>query len=84
MVARVAHLKNATYRGAVFDGTFLLSESVVLPLAKEGKQRVKFECCWYGHRLKQFEPKFLIDLATSIVDENYKGEVFTNLGKRVP
>ena len=82
---RVIKVKGAMYRNAVFDGTFLLSSTVVLPFKKTGKQRVRIRCCWYGHRLlSKNEPKFLIDLATAVVEENYDGEVFTNLGKRVP
>ena len=80
---RVIHVKGAMYRNAVFDGTFLLSNTVVLPFKKDNKQRVKVRCCWYGHRLlAKNEPKFLIDMATAVADENYDGDVITNLGKR--
>jgi hypothetical protein len=80
---RVIRVEGAMYRNAVFDGTFLLSNTVVLPFKKLGKQRVKVECCWHGYRLlKTNEPSFLIDVTTAVVDENFDGEVFTNLGKR--
>lgn len=78
---RVIQVERATYRNAEFGGTFLLSKTVVLPLPKEGKHKVKVECCWFGHRLKEDEPTFLVDMATANVDENYDGEVCANLGR---
>jgi hypothetical protein len=79
---RAIHVVNATYRRAVFNGTFLLSDSVALPLPKEGKRRVMVECCWYGHRLIEDEPLFLIDLGTAVVYEYYDGPVTANLGQQ--
>lgn len=79
---RAIHVVNATYRKAVFNGTFLLSEQVTLPLPREGKCRIMVDCCWYGHRLLEDAPLFLVDLATAVVHENYDGPVTSNLGKR--
>lgn len=79
---RAIHVVGATYRRAVFNGTFLLADQVALPLPREGKQRVMVECCWYGHRLLDDAPLFLVDLATAVVHENYDGPVTANLGKR--
>lgn len=77
---RAIHVVNATYRKAVFNGTFLLADDVALPLPKDGKRRVMVECCWYGHRLIEDEPLFLIDMATAVVYEYYDGPVTANLG----
>ena len=80
---RAIHVVNATYRKAVFNGTFLLSDHVELPLPKDGKCRVMVDCCWYGHRLVEGSPLFLIDMATAVVHENYDGPVTANLGRRL-
>lgn len=79
----VIKVSKAAYRDAIFDGTFLLSPAVKLPLPSEGKYRVEVMCRWFGHRLKTRGPEFLIDTATAQVIENYTGEVFTDLNKVV-
>ena len=40
---RAIHVVNATYRRAVFNGTFLLSDQVALPLPKDGMRRIMVE-----------------------------------------
>jgi hypothetical protein len=76
---RVIKVKNATYRNAVFNGTFHLSNAVKLPILKTGIQRVEVYCGWFGHRLKTRGLKFQIDLSTAVIDDNFSGEVDNNL-----
>lgn len=76
---RVITVTNATYRGAVFKGTFHLSNAVKLPLAATGIQRVEVYCGWFEHRLKTRGLKFQIDLSTAVIDDNFSGEVDNNL-----
>ena len=76
---RVIKVKNATYRNAVFNGTFHLSNAVKLPILKTGIQRVEVYCGWFGHRLKTRGLKFQIDLSTAVIDDNFSGDVDNNL-----
>lgn len=77
--ATVINVKRAAYRDCLFDGTFLLSPDVKLPLPAEGKHRIEVMCRWFGHRLKTRGPEFLVNTATAEVIENYTGEVWTDL-----
>lgn len=79
----VIKVSKAAYRDAVFDGTFLLSPDVKLPLPAEGRHRVEVMCRWFGHRLRTRGPEFLVDTATAEVIENYTGEVSTDLNKAI-
>lgn len=76
---RVIKVRNATYRGAVFNGTFHLSNAVKLPIGDSGTKRVEVYCGWFGHRLKTRGLKFQIDLSTSVIDDNFSGDVDNNL-----
>jgi hypothetical protein len=76
---RVIKVKNATYRGTVFNGTFHLSNAVKLPIGDSGTKRVEVYCGWFGHRLKTRGLKFQIDLATAVIDDNFSGDVDNNL-----
>ncbi len=76
---RVITVKNATYRSAVFNGTFHLSNAVKLPIVKTGIQRVEVYCGWFGYRLKTRGLKFQIDLSTAVIDDNFSGDVDNNL-----
>jgi hypothetical protein len=76
---RVIKVKNATYRNAVFNGTFHLSNAVKLPIVKTGIQRIEVYCGWFGHRLKTRGLKFQIDLSTAVIDDNCSGDVDNNL-----
>ncbi len=80
--ARVIHTKDATYRGSFFSGTFLLGNSVKLPLGNTGKVKIEIYCKWYGHRLKTRGPNILVDLSKTHVEENYHGNIFSNLSKK--
>ena len=77
--ATIIKVKKAAYRDCVFDGAFLLSPDVKLPLPESGKHRVEVICRWFGHRLKTRGPEFLVDTATAEVIENFTGEVWTDL-----
>lgn len=76
---RVITVKNATFRHAVFNGTFHLSNAVKLPLAETGIQRVEIYCGWFGHRLQTRGLRFQIDLTTAVIDDNFSGYVDNNL-----
>ena len=76
---RVIKVKNATYRNAVFNGTFHLSNAVKLPIVKTGIQRIEVYCGWFGHRLKTRGLKFQIYLSTAVIDDNFSGDVDNNL-----
>jgi len=76
---RVITVTNATYRSAVFNGTFHLSNAVKFPMIKTGIQRVEVYCGWFGHRLKTRGLKFQIDLSTAVIDDNFSGDVDNNL-----
>jgi hypothetical protein len=76
---RVIKVKNATYRGTVFNGTFHLSNAVKLPIGDSGTKRVEVYCGWFGHRLKTRGLKFQIDLSTAVIDDNFSGDVDNNL-----
>lgn len=76
---RVVTVKNATFRHAVFNGTFHLSNTVKLPLGTTGVQRVEIYCGWFGHRLATRGLRFQIDLSTAVIDNNFSGDVDNNL-----
>ena len=76
---RVIKVRNATYRGTVFNGTFHLSNAVKLPIGDSGTKRVEVYCGWFGHRLKTRGLKFQIDLSTAVIDDNFSGDVDNNL-----
>lgn len=77
--ATIIKVKKASYRKSEFDGAFLLSPDVKLPLPKEGRLEVKVICRWFGHKLKERVPLFKVNAATTEVIENYTGEVWTDL-----
>lgn len=79
----VIHIKGGMYRNATLNGTYLLSKSVKLPLAEEGKRRVYLYCKWFGHRLIGDKGiSALVDLSLAQVQERYSGKVVTNIAKR--
>jgi hypothetical protein len=79
----VIHIKGGMYRNATLNGTYLLSKSVKLPLADEGKRRVFLYCRWFGHRLIGDKGiSALVDLSVSKVQKEYSGKVVTNIAKR--
>lgn len=77
--ATIIKVKRAFYRECYFDGAFLLSPDVKLPLPESGLHRVEVICRWFGHRLKTRGPEFRIDGATTEVIENYTGKVWSDL-----
>lgn len=78
----VIHVKGAFFRGSTFDGTFVLSERVVLPLPRSGTERVEIYCRWFGHRLKTRGFLFEVDMTKAKVEENYSGSVSSDFTKR--
>lgn len=79
----VIHIKGGMYRNATLNGTYLLSKSVKLPLAEEGKRRVFLYCRWFGHRLIGDKGiSALVDLSLAQVQERYSGKITTNIAKR--
>ena len=79
----VIHIKEGMYRNATLNGTYLLSKSVKLPLAEEGKRRVFLYCRWFGHRLIGDKGiSALVDLSSAQVQERYSGKITTNIAKR--
>lgn len=77
----VIHVKEAFYRGSVFDGTFVLSDDVTLPLPNSGQERVEVYCRWFGHRLKTSGLHFQVDMAKCKVVRNYSGSVSSDFMK---
>jgi len=71
---KVITVRDAEYRGATFSGRFLLAEEVS-PVDKTTR-RVKIYCRWFGHGLKEEIPMFIINLATSTIDDD--GTVYTD------
>ena len=79
----VIHIRGGMYRNATLNGTYLLSKSVKLPLAEEGKRRVFLYCRWFGHRLIGDKGiSALVDLSLAQVQERYSGKITTNIAKR--
>ena len=79
----VIHIQGGMYRNATLNGTYLLSKSVKLPLADEGKRRVFLYCRWFGHRLiGEKGISALVDLSVSKVQKEYSGKIITNIAKR--
>jgi hypothetical protein len=79
----VIHIYGGMYRNATLNGTYLLSKSVKLPLAEEGKRRVFLYCRWFGHRLIGDKGiSALVDLSLAQVQERYSGKITTNIAKR--
>lgn len=70
---------NATYRGADFNGTFLLAESEAVSFPKSGFTRIEVYCRWFDRRLKTRGIKILVDLSKCQIKKNYSGEVVANL-----
>lgn len=63
--AKVMHLLGATYRGAVFDGNFVLDERHPIRPNKQGWNEGIFFCCWFGLRLKTRGIKIAFNPATA-------------------
>ncbi len=79
----VIHINGGMYRNATLNGTYLLSKSIKLPLAEEGKRRVFLYCKWFGHRLIGDKGiSALVDLSLAQVQERYSGKIITNIAKR--
>lgn len=72
---------HASYRLAHFGGTFVLAESVKLPLPTKGWHKVEVYCLWFGHRLKTRGPKFNIDMSKARVRKAKSCEVVFNIAK---
>lgn len=82
--ARVIHVKEgaASYRGAVFGGTFALADYQSDNLGTRLGKFVHLQVLWYGQRLKRQCPEVLIDLSKTTVEIGYNGRVVSNLGTR--
>jgi hypothetical protein len=78
---RVITVTNAKYRGAVFSGTFLLSDDVHLPAGKTGAARVEILCKWFKHRLKTRGLAITVNLKDSKMTNASSAEVFTDFSK---
>lgn len=76
---KVIIVKDAMYRNATFEGTFLLGNDNELPLPCKGVHSVEVYCCWFGHRLKTSGLNFKIDMSTAKVVNKYTGKVASNL-----
>ena len=79
--AKVITIKNAKYRGAEFNGTFLLGKQALILDGKNKSTRVEVLCKWFGHRLKTRGLAFTVNLKNTIVNDNYTGEVSTDFAK---
>jgi hypothetical protein len=77
--AKVIIVKDAMYRNATFDGTFLLGDDNDLPLPDKGLHNVEVYCCWFRHRLKTSGLNFKVDMSTAKVINKYTGKVVSNL-----
>ena len=77
--ATVIIVKDAMYRNAAFDGTFLLGDHNDLPFPRKGIRSVEVYCCWFGHRLKTSGLNFKVDMSTAKVISKYTGKVASNL-----
>lgn len=77
--ARVIVVKDAMYRGATFDGTFLLGDNNELPFPRKDSHSVEVYCCWFGYRLKTSGLNFTVDMSKAKVIKNYSGDVASNL-----
>jgi hypothetical protein len=77
--ASVIVVKYAKYRGAIFDGTFLLGDNNELPLPRKDTYGVEVYCCWFGYRLKTSGLNFTVDMSNAKVIKNFSGDVASNL-----
>jgi hypothetical protein len=77
--ARVIVVKDAKYRGATFDGPFLLGDNNELPFPREDTHGVEVYCCWFGYRLKTSGLNFTVDMSKAKVIKNFSGDVTSNL-----
>jgi hypothetical protein len=77
--ARVIVVKDAKYRGAIFDGTFLLGDNNELPFPRKDMHGVEVYCCWFGYRLKTSGLNFTVDMSKAKVINNFSGDVASNL-----
>jgi hypothetical protein len=77
--ARAIVVKNARYRSATINGTFLLGDKVELPLPSEGWRIVEVYCCWFGLRLKTRGLHFKVNMSDAEVIENYTGSIVSNI-----
>lgn len=77
--ARVIVVKDAKYRGAIFDGTFLLGDNNELTLPHNDLHSVEVYCCWFGYRLKTSGLNFTVDTSKAKVIKNFSGNVVSNL-----
>jgi hypothetical protein len=77
----VVHVKNGTYRNAVFSGTFALDESHPLTTDKSGWTAGIFYCLWFEHRLQTRGVAIKFDPTTSEVVKGFSGDIVTNLSK---
>lgn len=79
--ATVIDAPHVQYRMAHVGGTFLLGDSVELPLPTSGWHKVEVYCLWFGCRLKTRGPKFTIDMSKARVRTGVSCDVVFDLGK---
>lgn len=79
--AIVIDAPQAMYRSAHFGGTFVLADSVELPLPKVGWHTVEVLCLWFGHRLKTRGPEFKIDMSKATVRKVQSCDVVIDIAR---
>lgn len=70
--------EGATYRGACFQGIFLLADQKLEKLPADSNDGVRIYCRWFGGQFGDDIPRFMIDPAKARLIKNYTGYVFTN------
>lgn len=74
----VVRIKNANYRGAIFDGTFCCADEVVE--AGDGWVGVHVYCLWFGHRSKKLSIIMKVESISSFeILNGYTGDVVVDL-----
>ncbi len=79
--AYVVTVKNAKYRNATVDGTFVLSPFFILPTQTSGIVKIDVLCRWFDHRLQSTGLTLKVDLANAVFISNFNNMVVSNIEK---
>ncbi len=77
----VIKIKNASYRNAKFDGTFVIVNGSGIKEARNGLGKKKVFCLWFGHRLAADYPELTFNIKDAEVIEGYRGKVVVDISE---
>jgi len=72
---------DASYRKAIFSGSFVLSPFVPLPLPTSGTGKIDVLCRWFDHRLTSTGLSLIVDYSKVQFHPIFTGYVVSDIAK---